>query len=382
MKANVKSVLMKKYCRVYQAGAKLLMAALPWRSPKMLSGSGAVKKLPEAVRDRGFHKVLIVTGPKIRARGLLNELLEEMKEKKLKYVIFDGISQNPTDEEVENGVGIFLGEKCDCMIAFGGGSVMDCAKGIGARVARPKKAVRNLQGLFRVLRPIPVIFAVPTTSGSGSEATIAAVITEVQTHHKASINDLQLMPRFAVLDPCLTVGLPPQVTAQTGMDALCHAVEAYTNDTYNSDFERLMCSKAVRLIHESLLTAYEDGTNLQARQDMLPHVMRAYGSSVYDKLADLCDICAMEVDTPDGMISAEVRAETFLQWMEELKEKLGIPKYPDMIREEDVNQIVKWAQKEANPVYPVPEIWDAQEMKEFVLAMMEGARLEGAEKNE
>ena len=107
-----------------------------------------------------------------------------------------------------------------------------------------------------------------------------------------------------------------------------------------------------------------------------------YGSSVYDKLADLCDICAMEVDTPDGMISAEVRAETFLQWMEELKEKLGIPKYPDMIREEDVNQIVKWAQKEANPVYPVPEIWDAQEMKEFVLAMMEGARLEGAEKNE
>lgn len=84
MKANVKSVLMKKYCRVYQAGAKHLMAALPWRSPKMLSGSGAVKKLPEAVRDRGFHKVLIVTGPKIRARGLLNELLEEMKEKKLK----------------------------------------------------------------------------------------------------------------------------------------------------------------------------------------------------------------------------------------------------------------------------------------------------------
>ena len=114
-----------------------------------------------------------------------------------------------------------------------------------------------------------------TTSGSGSEATIAAVITEVQTHHKASINDLQLMPRFAVLDPCLTVGLPPQVTAQTGMDALCHAVEAYTNDTYNSDFERLMCSKAVRLIHESLLTAYEDGTNLQARQDMQElHFMR------------------------------------------------------------------------------------------------------------
>ena len=115
---------------------------------------------------------------------------------------------------------------------------------------------------------------------------------------------------------------------------------------------------------------------------LLPHVMRAYGASVYDKLADLCDICAMEVDTPDGMISSEVRAETFLQWMEELKEKLGIPKYPDMIQEKDVDRIVKWAQKEANPVYPVPEIWDAQEMKEFVLAMMEGARIESREKNE
>lgn len=101
----------------------------------------------EAVRDRGFHKVLIVTGPKIRARGLLNELLEEMKEKKLKYVIFDGISQNPTDEEVENGVGIFLGEKCDCMIAFGGGSVMDCAKGIGAS-CETEESSSELTGTF------------------------------------------------------------------------------------------------------------------------------------------------------------------------------------------------------------------------------------------
>lgn len=417
MKLNLKSNLMKKYCRTYQAGTKLLMADLPWRSPKVLSGAGSVKKLPEAVRDRGFHKVLIVTGPKVRARGLLDGMLEVMKEKNLEYVIFDGISQNPTDEEVENGVARFRGEKCECMIAFGGGSVMDCAKAIGARIARPKKSVRKLQGVFHVMRPIPVIFTVPTTSGSGSEATIAAVITEVQTHHKAAINDLHLMPRFAVLDPELTVGLPPQITAQTGMDALCHAVEAYTNDTYNSDFERLMCSKAVRLIHESLLTAYEDGTDLEARQKMqeaafnagraftrgcvgyvhaighalsglygvphglamailLPQVMRAYGAAVYDKLADLCDICAIEVDTPDGMISSEVRAEAFLQWMEGLKEKLNIPKYPDMIREEDVEQIVKWAQKEANPLYPVPEIWDAREMKEFVLAMMEGAKIE------
>lgn len=410
------SDLMKKYCRTWQAGAAVVMNLLPWRTPKVLSGPGAIRKLPDSVTGREFKKVLIVTGPKIRSRGLLDSLLEKMKEKKLQYVIFDHVSQNPTDQEVEQGMVLYKKEQCDCMIAFGGGSVIDCAKAIGARIARQKKSVKQLQGQFHVLRPIPLIFAVPTTAGSGSEATIAAVVTEKKTHHKASINDLHLMPRYVVLDPELTAGLPAQATAETGMDALCHAVEAYTNDRYNTDFERKMCRTAVRLIHDNLYTAYEDGSNLEARSNMqeaafnagraftrggvgyvhaiahalsglygtshgravailLPHVMRAYGKKAQDKLANLCDICGIEVDLPDGMIPAEVRAEAFLNWMEELKRKLNIPEYPDMLRREDVDQIVKWAQKEANPLYPVPEIWDKREMKEFVLAMAEGAEI-------
>ena len=413
---EIRSDLMKKYCRTWQAGAAVMMDLLPWRTPKVLRGPKAIRKLPDSVTGREFKKVLIVTGPRIRSRGLLDSLLEVMQEKKLQYAIFDNISQNPTDQEVEQGATLYKKEQCDCMIAFGGGSVMDCAKAIGARIARQKKSVKQLQGQFRVLRPIPVIFAVPTTAGSGSEATIAAVITEEKTHHKASINDLHLMPRYVVLDPELTVGLPAQTTAVTGMDALCHAVEAYTNDRYNTDFERKMCRTAVRLIHDNLYTAYKDGSNLEARSNMqeaafnagraftrggvgyvhaiahtlsglygtphglavsilLPHVMRAYGKKAQDKLANLCDICGIEVDSPDGMIPAEVRAEAFLNWMEELKRNLDIPEYPDMIRREDVGQIVKWAQKEANPLYPVPEIWDKREMKEFVLAMIEGAEI-------
>lgn len=418
---EVRSDLMKRYCRTWQAGAAVVMDLLPWRTPKVLSGPGAIRKLPDSVTGREFKKVLIVTGPKIQKRGLLESLLEVMKEKKLQYAIFDNISQNPTDQEVEQGTALYKKEQCDCMIAFGGGSVMDCAKAIGARIARQKKSVKQLQGQFRVLRPIPVIFAVPTTAGSGSEATIAAVVTEEKTHHKASINDLHLMPRYVVLDPELTVGLPAQTTALTGMDALCHAVEAYTNDRYNTDFERKMCRTAVRLIHDNLYIAYTDGSNLEARSNMqeaafnagraftrggvgyvhaiahtlsglygtphglavailLPHVLRAYGKKAQDKLANLCDICGIEVDSPDGMIPAEVRAEAFLKWMEELKRKLDIPEYPDMIRREDVDQIVRWAQKEANPLYPVPEIWDKREMKEFVLAMVEGAEITKREK--
>ena len=147
-----------------------------------------------------------------------------MEEQGLLYVIYNKVEQNPTDENVEDAVKVFLENGCDCMLALGGGAPLDCAKAVGARIARPNRQIRQLQGLFRVVKQIPMLFAVPTTAGSGSETTISAVITDTATHHKAAINDLRLMPKYAVLDPELTLGLPPDVTAMTGMDALCHAV--------------------------------------------------------------------------------------------------------------------------------------------------------------
>ena len=397
----------KIFCRVFQYGMKCGMYVLPWGVPKVLRGPGCVKKLPEAVKRRKFKKVLIVTDGTLMKLGLLDGLLGAMEETKLSYVIYDGVAPNPTDENVEEGVRIFRENGCDCMIAFGGGSPMDCAKGIGARIARPNKPVCRLQGLFRILRPIPMIFAVPTTAGTGSETTIAAVITEAATHHKASMNDLCLMPRYAVLDPELTKGLPPHVTATTGMDALCHAVEAYTNNIYNSKLEKDMCRKAVRLICDNLYRAYTDGSDMEARQSMqeaaflagraftrgsvgyvhaightlgglygtphglamsilLPHVMRAYGKAVYKRLAELCDVCGLS--TAEGQEDAQ-KAEAFIRWIEEMKEKMGIPERPDMIREEDVDQIVEWAEKEGNPLYPVPVIWSRKEFKSFILSI-------------
>ena len=173
----------KVLCRIFQYGMKIGMNVLPWSTPKVLRGSGAVRKLPAAVKRRNFSRVLIVTDGTLMKLHLLDGMLEEMKKEGLEYAIYDGVAPNPTDENVEEGVRMFRENHCDCMIAFGGGSPMDCAKGVGARIARPKKTVRKLQGLFRILRPIPVIFAVPTTAGTGSETTIAAVITEAQTHH-------------------------------------------------------------------------------------------------------------------------------------------------------------------------------------------------------
>ena len=402
----------KIFCRVFQYGMKYAMYVLPWGVPKVLRGPGCVKKLPESVKRRKFKKVLIVTDGTLMKLGLLEGMLEAMKEAELPYVIYDGVAPNPTDENVEEGVRLFRENQCDCMIAFGGGSPMDCAKGIGARIARPRKTVRRLQGLFRVLRPIPMIFAVPTTAGPGSETTIAAVITEAATHHKASMNDLCLMPKYAVLDPELTKGLPPHVTATTGMDALCHAVEAYTNNTYNSKLEKEMCRKAVRLIHDNLYRAYTDGSDMEARQNMqeaaflggraftrgsvgyvhaightlgglygtphglamsilLPHVMRAYGKAVQKRLAELCDVCGLADEKAGAEKSNAEKAELFIRWMEELKEKMDIPERPDMIREEDIDQIVEWAEKEGNPLYPVPVVWSRKEFKEFILRTAE-----------
>ena len=213
-------------------------------------------QLRKALREAGVtYKVYKNT---LVSRAIEGTEFESLKDVGIAYVVFDGVDPNPTDLNVEEGVKIYKDSSCDAMIAFGGGSPMDCAKGIGARIARPKKSIAKLQGLFKVLKRIPTIFTVPTTAGTGSETTIAAVITEAKTHHKASINDLSLMPKYAVLDPELTLGLPPKTTATTGMDALAHAVEAYTNNTYNSKLEKDLSKKATKLIYDNLLKVYEN----------------------------------------------------------------------------------------------------------------------------
>jgi len=384
--------MFKAFCRVYQAVFKVGMYFIPWGMPKTLEGPGAVKKLPALIKEKGFKKVLVVTDKGLMGLGLLDSLFEAMDEAGVEYVVYDGVQPNPTDTNVNEGVKLLKENNCKAMIAFGGGSPMDCAKGIGAVAVKRGKTVAQMQGLFRVLHRIPTIFAVPTTAGTGSETTVAAVITEEKTHHKASMNDTSLMPKYAVLDPELTVGLPPKVTSTTGMDALCHAVESYTNNTYNSRLEKKLAEDAVKLIYENLYDAYCDGSNIEARFNMqkaafyagraftrgcvgyvhaightlgglygtphglamsviLPHVMRQFGPAAHERLARLAEVCGME-----GANDAE-KAEKFICWIEEMKAKMDIPVGLDVIKDQDIPQIITWAMKEANPLYPVPVIW-------------------------
>lgn len=396
----------KLFCRTYQAVMKVGMYFLPWGLPQTIEGAGSVRKLPALMKQKGSRKALLVTDKVLVGLHLLDALTEALEKEGIEYVMYDEVEPNPTDINVEAGLALYLKEHCDAIIAFGGGSPMDCAKTIGARIVRPKKSVEKMQGLLRVLKKIPTLYAVPTTAGTGSETTVAAVITDSKTHHKASITDPVLMPKYAVLDPELTVGLPPKVTSTTGMDALCHAVEAYTNNTYNTKLERDFSRKAVKLIYDNLYNAYVDGSNLAARQNMqraafyagraftrgsvgyvhaightlgglygtphglamsilLPLVMKQYGAAAYKRLAELSDVCKI---TPSSYTD-KAKAEAFIAWMEELKVKMEIPMYPPTIKDEDIDQIVEWAYKEGNPLYPTPVTWSRADFKKFIQSL-------------
>lgn len=396
----------KIYCRIFQAVMKVANYFLGYRMPEYISGPGSIRKLPGLMKAKGANNALVVTDSNLMQLGLLDNMLKALDDAGLKYSVFSDLAVNPTTKNVEEGYLIYKKNNCQCIVAFGGGAPMDCAKGIGAKSCHPKKTATQMQGLMKVMHRLPLFFAIPTTSGTGSETTVAAVITDDETHHKASINDPNLIPHYAILDPELTKGLPPKVTSTTGMDALCHAVEAYTNKTYNTPLEDHLAKDAVRLIHKSLLKAYQDGSDLDARQDMqfaaffagraftrgcvgyvhavghtlgglygvahglamsviLPHVMRQFGPAVYSRLADLADVCCMDGDDD------KEKALNFIKWIEDMKRQMDIPERFDCIKEEDIPQIIKWALAEANPLYPTPVTWNKKNLQQLIAGISE-----------
>ncbi len=392
-------------CRIFQGCMKLSNYVVPYRMPEYIEGPGSTIRLPALLKDKGLNDVLFITGDSMLRRGLPQPMLDAMNEQGIRCTVLTFDHPDPSCKDVEEGYRLFREKGCKVIVAMGGGSRLDCAKGIAAKVAQPRKEITQLQGVLKVHKKVPALVAIPTTAGTGSETTIAAVITDTETHHKASINDPFLIPSYAVLDPMLTVGLPPQTTATTGMDALCHAVEAYTNHTYNTKLENDLARKAVRLIYDNLFLAYEDGKNLEARQNMqkgafyagraftrgsvgyvhavghalgglysvphglamsiiLPKVMRQFGSAAHKRLAELADVCGIS-----GNTDAE-KANALIDWIEEMNRKMDIPDKFDVIEEKDIDQIITWAMKEANPLYPVPVVWGRNDFRKLIHSIM------------
>ena len=389
------------WCRTFQAVLKIGNYFMGYRMPHYLEGPGKIAELGKFLAEKNVNDILVVTGSGMVRRGQVQPMLDGFETAGIRYTVKTYDTTDPTSDDVEAGFKAYKENGCKAIVALGGGSRIDCAKGIAAKVVHPRKKVSQLQGLLKVHWFIPTFVAIPTTAGAGSETTVAAVITDSATHRKAAINDPFLIPKYAVLDPELTKGLPPYTTATTGMDALAHAVEAYTNKTYNTKLENRLAKEAVKLIHDNILIAFEDGKNLEARQNMqrgafyagraftrgcvgyvhaightlgglygvahglamavlLPHVMREFGASAHKRLAELADVCGIE-----GRNEAE-KANAFIAWIEETNKKMGLPDGFDVIKDEDIDQMITWAKKEANPLYPVPVVWSRKDFRRLI----------------
>ena len=245
----------KAFCRSYQAVFRAALPFMPYRKPKALKN---VRELSETLRSHNVACVLIVTDGAITKLGLYDPLCRQLKSDGICCRIYDQTVANPTTTNVEEALEAYRSGRCSAIIGFGGGSSIDCAKAVGARVACPNKPLNKMEGLLKVCRRLPLLIAVPTTAGTGSETTLAAVITDSETRHKYPINDFSLIPRYAMLDPDVTLGLPAGLTATTGLDALTHAVEAYIGCSTTAETQS-DARQAVRLIFENLPTAVANG---------------------------------------------------------------------------------------------------------------------------
>ena len=396
--------LKKLYCRTFQAALRLSLPFLPYRNPKIV---GSVNALPEILEKYSCEHVLIITDSGIRSLGLTKRLELALAKNGVEFSIYDKTVANPTTANVDEALALYTADSCQAIIGFGGGSSMDCAKAVGVKAANPRKSLAKMKGILKVHKKLPLLIAIPTTAGTGSETTLAAVITDAETRHKYAINDFPLIPRFAVLDPKVTVSLPKSITSTTGMDALTHAVEAYIGNstTRATQKEALL---AVKLIFENIDAAYNEGSNIDARRNMLhasfyagcaftksyvgyvhavahslggeynvphglanavllPFVLEAYGTCIHKKLYRLALAAGLvEKGTP-----YDEAAQIFIDAVKDMKKRFEIGDTIAELKEEDIPKLAHYADKEANPLYPVPKLMDAAELEQFYYMILE-----------
>lgn len=386
------------YCRSVQAVLRAALPVLPYREPQVFHSCG---ELSTVFQKENIRRVLIVTDVGIVRSGIAAQLEAVLDEDDISYAVYDQTRPNPTVVNVEQALSLYRRYRCQALIAIGGGSSMDCAKAVGARLARPGTPLGKLKGTLRILRPLPTLIAIPTTAGTGSETTLAAVITDTQIQHKYVMNDFVLIPKYAVLDARLTLSLPPHLTATTGMDALTHAVEAYIGRSTTRQ-TRQEALEATRLVFANVERAYRNGKDYEARSNMLtaayragiafsrsyvgyvhavahslggqyniphglanavllPYVLESYGSCIHRKLHDL----AVAAGVADAQESDAGAAAKFIRAIRQLNARMGIPETLEGIRPEDIPVMAAHAEKEANPLYPVPRLMTREELTFF-----------------
>lgn len=388
----------KIYCRTYQTVFKLAIPILPYRDPEILD---SILKIPEVLKRKKKDSVLIVTDKSIHSLGLIDPLKKALNEENISYTVYDEVVPNPTIKNVEEARGIYIEKSCNALIGFGGGSAIDCAKAVGARIVRPKKEIAKMKGILKIGKKLPFTIGVPTTAGTGSETTVTTVITDDVTRHKFPISDLVVIPDVAVHDPELTKSLPKHIAATTGMDVLTHAIEAYIGRSTVKE-TRADALTAARLVAENLEIICENSDNRDGRANMLrasylagrafsksyvgychgvahalggkyniphglanavllPYVLESYGSVINKKLKDI----AIAMHIADEETPSHKAAEILINKIKEMNRNLGIPTKLKGICAEDIPELAGYAEKESNPLYPVPVLMTAKELEKF-----------------
>lgn len=385
--------------RGYTNGLKVAAYVLPLPKPTLFSGPGSIHELTEAIADLGFKKLLLVTDEGLVKIGMAEQVAESARTRGLDVALYSEVKPDPTYDQVERGLNVYLESGCDAILALGGGSAMDCAKVIAARVTN-KKSIKRLAGLFRVWSTPAPLFVIPTTSGTGSEVTVAAVVSEPDTHHKTPLMDPKLVPLMAALDANLLVGLPAKITADTGIDALTHAIEAYISRNATTETKAYSVA-AIKLVFQYLPRAVEKGSDIQARQKMamasyyaglaftkaslgyvhafahnlgakygLPHGM-ANGLALLPVLRfSFSEIEPQLTALSEALIDAQSEtmpnAQAFLDRLEGLYNEIGIAQTSSLLKTSDTDELVTLILKEAHWNYPVPKFMNEEECAQLL----------------
>lgn len=406
--------------RTVQAGLGAAMCVIPWQQPLLVNYPGAIEALGAAATADGLTKVLLVTDRGVMRAGLVQLVCRQLEQAGVAVEVFSDVHANPTIPDCLGGLRRFHGQACDGVIALGGGSSMDCAKMVRVLAALPPGSERKLGGLFQATvrmaanmlrgqrRKLPPLYAIPTTAGTGSETTIVAVVSDPQTHAKYTVMDFPLLPKRIFLDANLTRSLPARVTAQSGMDALTHAVEAYVNGYMATETTRRQAREATALIFRYLPRAYADGSDLEARDRMLtaaflagkafgratvgyahsiahavggltgmahgeltgiclPPLLEWYGEAAVPRLAELGDTIGCTTKTMNDI----AKAHAFIKAVYTLRQSLDLAETLPPLDTSEQELVVCRALSEANPLYPVPRIMNHDQCRAFLRLLMQ-----------
>ena len=402
------------YLAVAKTRAKVLKAfayVIPIRRPMLFVGESSCDELCDMLINEGSTNVFIVTDAVLNKLGIPAKVTDYLDSKNIRYKVYDGITPDPTFKVVEEGLRISIDAKCDSIIAIGGGSVIDAAKMIAMSQGNNCKP-QQLIGILKARKPSVPLYCVPTTAGTGSEATLGAVVSDDQTHQKALSIDPRMVPLAAAIDPVIMKGMPAHITADTGIDVLTHALEAWmsANASVETDY---YAASAVKSVMQNLPVVYKDGSNLKAREAMgiaahyggiafnkaglgyvhaiahqlgayysiphgranaivLPYVLDVNRQASKKRLADLARKTGMLKDGQAGKSDAVI-ADHLIAQVRELIATLNIDPTVKGMKTTDFDSIAKAAAKEVSDTYAVPTYLSASEIKSILTKIQQAS---------